>query len=137
MAKPMSPKGLAIRDAIRLHPNKSNIELAEIASRSFGGEVKPSDVANQKTAMKKKESAEDDSDTQPELPLATPTAAPAPAAATTEPPAPQEPSRPAAAPPVALAPPDPVSLILKGKEFLALCGSADRAVAILRALQGL
>jgi hypothetical protein len=58
MAKPLGPKSLLIRDAIRAHPDKGNKELAEMINASPARkedkiEVKPGDIAQQKQAMKK------------------------------------------------------------------------------------
>ena len=58
MAKPLGPKSLLIRDAIKAHPNMGNTELAEMinssdARREDKISVKPGDIAQQKQAMKK------------------------------------------------------------------------------------
>jgi len=58
MAKPLGPKSLLIRDAIKAHPNKGNKEIAELINDSHDRmddkiKVTPQDVAQQKQAMKK------------------------------------------------------------------------------------
>ena len=58
MAKPLGPKSLLIREAIRAHPNKGNNEIAELLNDSHDRmddkiKVTPQDVAQQKQAMKK------------------------------------------------------------------------------------
>jgi hypothetical protein len=58
MAKPLGPKSLLIRDAIKAHPKMGNTELAELINGSDARkedkiEVKPGDIAQQRQAMKK------------------------------------------------------------------------------------
>ena len=58
MAKPLGPKSLLIRDAIKAHPNKGNKEIAELINDSHDRmddkiKVTPQDIAQQKQAMKK------------------------------------------------------------------------------------
>jgi len=58
MAKPLGPKSLLIRDAIKAHPKMGNTELAELINSSDARQedkikVKPGDIAQQKQAMKK------------------------------------------------------------------------------------
>ncbi len=58
MAKPLVPKSLLIRDAIKAHPNKGNKEIAELINDSHDRmddkiKVTPQDIAQQKQAMKK------------------------------------------------------------------------------------
>jgi hypothetical protein len=58
MAKPLGPKSLLIRDAIKAHPDMGNTELAEMINSSDARKedkisVKPGDIAQQKQAMKK------------------------------------------------------------------------------------
>ena len=58
MAKPLGPKSLLIRDAIKAHPNKGNKEIAELLNDSHDRmddkiKVTPQDVAQQKQALKK------------------------------------------------------------------------------------
>lgn len=58
MAKPLGPKSLLIRDAIKAHPHMGNTELAELINSSDARkedriEVKANDIAQQKQAMKK------------------------------------------------------------------------------------
>lgn len=58
MAKPLGPKSLLIRDAIRAHPDLGNTELAELINDSDARQedrirVKAGDIAAQKQAMKK------------------------------------------------------------------------------------
>ena len=58
MSKPLGPKSLLIRDAIKAHPNKGNKEIAELINDSHDRmddkiKVTPQDVAQQKQALKK------------------------------------------------------------------------------------
>lgn len=58
MAKPLGPKSLLIRDAIRSHPKLGNTELAELINGSDARKedkikVTAQDIAAQKQAMKK------------------------------------------------------------------------------------
>ena len=58
MAKPLGPKSLVIREAIKAHPNKGNKEIAELINDSHDRmddkiKVTPQDIAQQKQAMKK------------------------------------------------------------------------------------
>lgn len=58
MAKPLGPKSLLIREAIKAHPRMGNTELAELINSSDARKedkisVKPGDIAAQKQAMKK------------------------------------------------------------------------------------
>jgi len=58
MAKPLGPKSLLIRDAIKAHPHMGNTELAELINSSDARKedkikVAPGDIAAQKQAMKK------------------------------------------------------------------------------------
>ncbi len=58
MAKPLGPKSLLIRDAIKAHPKKGNKEIAELINDSHDRmddkiKVTPQDIAQQKQAMKK------------------------------------------------------------------------------------
>jgi hypothetical protein len=58
MAKPLGPKSLLIREAVRAHPDMGNTELAELINSSDARQedkikVKPGDIAAQKQAMKK------------------------------------------------------------------------------------
>src|SRR4051794_35991549 len=58
MAKPLGPKSMLIRDAIKSNPGLGNTEIAQLINgsddRSADGiEVQPNDVAAQKQAMKK------------------------------------------------------------------------------------
>ena len=58
MSKPLGPKSLLIRDAIKAHPNKGNKEIAELINDSHDRmddkiKVTPQDIAQQKQAMKK------------------------------------------------------------------------------------
>ena len=58
MAKPLGPKSLVIREAIKAHPNKGNKEIAELINDSHDRmddkiKVTPQDVAQQKQALKK------------------------------------------------------------------------------------
>jgi hypothetical protein len=46
-------KADVIRSIIRANPDGGPTELAKVASKKFGAEVKPSDVSNYKTQMKK------------------------------------------------------------------------------------
>ena len=58
MSKPLGPKSLVIREAIKAHPNKGNKEIAEFINDSHDRmddkiKVTPQDVAQQKQALKK------------------------------------------------------------------------------------
>ncbi len=58
MSKPLGPKSLVIREAIKAHPNKGNKEIAEFIDDSHDRmddkiKVTPQDVAQQKQALKK------------------------------------------------------------------------------------
>jgi hypothetical protein len=58
MAKPLGPKSLLIREAIKNNPDLGNTEIAQLLNGSEDRkkdkiEVKPDDVAQQKQAMKK------------------------------------------------------------------------------------
>jgi hypothetical protein len=59
MAKPLGPKSRLIREAIKAHLNMGNTELAELINASDARkedrlEVTANDIAQQKTALKKK-----------------------------------------------------------------------------------
>src|SRR5262245_85427 len=58
MAKPLGPKSLLIREAIRAHPDKGNTDLAELINSSDARKedkikVQPGDIAAQRQARKK------------------------------------------------------------------------------------
>jgi hypothetical protein len=58
MAKPLGPKSLLIRDAIKAHPKMGNTDLANLINSSDARkedkiEVTAQDVGNQRQAMKK------------------------------------------------------------------------------------
>jgi hypothetical protein len=93
MAKPMSPKGLAIREVIAKHPDWGNKEVAQHLSDNSEHEVKPADVAAQRVALKKAgELSFDDQPAQQQTPAQTPSSPP---------PGGQQAPPPAASPPAA------------------------------------